>query len=85
VLQALTIRNEAIVHSRLAESVRPDNPAVVAALPDLDFGIVQSVARLDGEVGRQALMVAYSDSFWLMFLACLVVMPAALLIRRQRR
>jgi DHA2 family multidrug resistance protein len=82
VLQTMTIRNEAIVHSRLAEGVRPDNPAL--AMTDFDFGALQAVARMDGEVARQALMVSYIDSYWLIFLACLTVLPLVLLLRQRR-
>jgi DHA2 family multidrug resistance protein len=82
VLQTMTIRNEAIVHSRLAEGVRPDNPAL--GMTDFDFGALQAVARMDGEVARQALMVSYIDSYWLIFLACLTVVPLVLLLRQRR-
>jgi DHA2 family multidrug resistance protein len=79
VLQTLTIRNEAVVHARLVETVRPDNPV----MSDFDFGALQAVARMDHEIGRQALMVSYVDSYWLLFVACLVVMPLVLFLRRR--
>ncbi len=82
VLQTLTIRNEAVVHSRLVEGVRPDNPALV--MRDFDFTALQAVARMDGEVGRQALMVSYIDSFQFLSIAALVVMPLVLLLRQRR-
>jgi DHA2 family multidrug resistance protein len=82
ILQTMTIRNEAVVHSRLAEGVRPDNPA--PGMADLDFGSLQALARIDGEIARQALMVSYIDSYWLIFLACLGVMPLVLLLRQRR-
>ncbi|MBV1690804.1 multidrug efflux MFS transporter [Novosphingobium sp. G106] len=79
VLQTLTIRNEAVVHARLVETVRPDNPM----MGDFDFGALQAVARMDIEIGRQALMVSYVDAYWLLFVACLVVMPLVLFLRRR--
>jgi DHA2 family multidrug resistance protein len=79
VLQTLTIRNEAVVHARLVETVRPDNPV----MGDFDFGALQAVARMDTEIGRQALMVSYIDAYWLLFVACLVVMPLVLFLRRR--
>jgi len=81
-LQTMTIRNEAVVHSRLVEGVRPDNPA--PGMADFDFGSLQALARIDGEIARQALMVSYIDSYWLIFLACLAVMPLVLLLRQRR-
>ena len=85
VLQTVTVRNSEIVHSRLVESVRPDNPVMAERMWDFDFGITQQVARLDIEIGRQALMVSYADAFWLLFLAGLVVAPLVLLLRPAKR
>jgi len=85
VLQVMTIRNEAVVHSRLAEGVRPDNPAVAAWLPDFDFGLTEPVARMHAEISRQALMVSYVDSFWALFIASIVVVPAVLLLKPIRQ
>ena len=64
--------------SRLVEGVRPDNPAMALRLPDFDFGAAGTMARMDGEIVRQALMVSYIDSFWLLFIACLVAAPLVL-------
>lgn len=85
VLQILTIRNEATVHARLSEGVRPDNPMVGMHMPDFDFGVVQSIAAMNAEIGRQALMVSYADSFWALFLASLVVAPVIFMLRPMRR
>jgi len=85
VLQIVTTRNSAIVHSRLAEGVRPDNPALTARLWDFDFNLPLSVARMDIEVGRQALMISYADAFWLLTVAAMVVAPLVLLIKPVRR
>jgi DHA2 family multidrug resistance protein len=84
VLQTITIRNEATVHSRLVEAVRPDNPITAFRVPDVDFSIASSLAKLDQEIARQALMVSYVDSFWLIFLACLVVAPLVMMLRPSR-
>lgn len=84
VLQTVTIRNAAIVQSRLVEGVRPDNPAMGLALPEFDFHAPHAIARMDSEILRQALMVSYIDSFWLIFIACLVVAPLVLLLRTRR-
>lgn len=83
VLQTLTIRNAAVVQSRLVEGVRPDSPAMGLALPEFDFGAVRSIAQMDAEILRQALMVSYIDAFWLLFVACLFVIPLVLLLRSR--
>jgi DHA2 family multidrug resistance protein len=82
-LQSLTIRNEASVHSRLVEGARPDNPAM-AHWTDFDFASTPSLLRLNGEIGRQAMMVSYADSFWLLFVIAFALTPLVLLLRTRR-
>ena len=40
---------------------------------------------LDGEINRQAAMVAYIDDYWLMMWVAILAMPLVLVMRRQRR
>ena len=80
-LQAVTAQNEAAVHARLVEGVRPDNPVLALRMPSLDFASTRAMTLLDGEIGRQALMVAYVDSYWLLFLVGLIMMPLLFLVR----
>ncbi|MGY2736315.1 DHA2 family efflux MFS transporter permease subunit [Sphingomonas sp. UYP23] len=82
VLQALTIRNAAAVHSRLIEGVRPDNPALAQGF---DFDVPSAVAALNAQVTRQASMVSYIDAFWLLFVLTLAVIPLLLLMRGPRK
>ena len=84
VLQAMTIRNTAIVHSRLVESVRPDNPVLAQASPGFDFTMPAAVTRMNAEITRQASMVAYIDAFWFLFILTLAVIPMILLMRKPR-
>lgn len=83
-MQSLTIRHEATVHSRLTEGVRPDNPALQFRLPDFDFGAVPALVRMNREIGRQAMMVSYTDSFRLLFIIALALTPLVLLLRGRR-
>jgi MFS transporter, DHA2 family, multidrug resistance protein len=53
-------------------------------MPTIDFGSAASLARLDGEITRQALMVSYVDSFYLLFVTALVVAPLIALMRPAR-
>jgi DHA2 family multidrug resistance protein len=84
IMQALFTRNVQVVHSRLAEAVRPDNPLAkppyLAAPFNLDTPI--GLAALNGEVNRQASMVSYIDVFHLMFLTTLVMIPLVLLLKK---
>ena len=52
------------------------------ATPDFDFGLVESVAALNHEISRQALMVAYVDDFQAMLWVTLAAIPLALMLRR---
>lgn len=85
VLQAMTIRNAATVHSRLTEEIRPDNPLLGWHLPDFDFTLLSAVARLNAEITRQAAMVSYVDAFWALFIVTLAMAPMILLMRPARR
>lgn len=85
VLQAMTIRNGSIVHSRLVEGVRPDNPVLNHAMPDFDFGMAEAVARFNAEITRQAAMVSYIDAFHFLFITTVVVSPLILLMRPPRK
>jgi DHA2 family multidrug resistance protein len=84
VLQFMTVRNADTVHARLVESVRPDNPAAIVTMPDLDFSSLTSLAQVNGEITRQASMVSYIDAFHALFVVTLVVAPLILLMRPRR-
>ncbi len=83
-IQAATVRDASVVQSRLVETVRPDNPLVDWRLPDLDFADPTSVGGLVGEIARQATMVAYVDSFRVLFLLAVAIAPLCLLLRVGR-
>jgi DHA2 family multidrug resistance protein len=85
VVQALTVRNTATVQARLTEGVRPDNPTVSLMMPNVDFSSLQSLAQLQHEITRQALMVAYVDAYWATFVVGLAVAPLVFLLRRPRQ
>lgn len=84
VLQTMTIRNSAVVHSRLVEGIRPDNPVMDWRLPDFDFGFAPAVARLNAELTRHGAIVSYIDTFWLLFIVSLTLGPVVLLMRPAR-
>jgi DHA2 family multidrug resistance protein len=75
--------NTQIVHSRLVEHLRPDNPLIQAPFLPAPWGLstLEGLARLNAEVTRQAAMVAYTINFELMMGAALAVLPLLLLIR----
>ncbi|WOF44952.1 DHA2 family efflux MFS transporter permease subunit [Sphingopyxis indica] len=85
VLQAMTVRNTAVVHSRLVEAVRPDNPVLAQTSPGFDFAVPFQVARMNAEITRQASMVAYVDGFWFLFILTVAAIPMLLFMRKPRR
>lgn len=85
VTQTLTVRNTAAVQSRLTEGLRPDNPAVRLADPDLDLSSAETAARASHEAFRQAMMVSYVDVFWLMFVIATMSGLLIVLLRSPRK
>jgi DHA2 family multidrug resistance protein len=75
-----------LVHARLVEHLRPDNPLMQAPMlpPPFSLSRPSGVAALNAEVTRQAEMVAYVQDFGLMLLLVLLAMPFLLLVRRPR-
>ena len=85
VLEALLIQNTQIVHSRLIENLRPDNPLAQAPLlAPFNLTTPSGIAALNAEVTRQAAMVAYINDYALMMLIVLLLIPLLLLVRRSR-
>ena len=73
------------MQSRLVEGLRADNPLLLMHMPGLDLAAPASVAMLLGEVRRQATMVAYTDTYWMLCLISLAMMPVVLAMRPPRR
>ncbi|MBV9511995.1 MAG: DHA2 family efflux MFS transporter permease subunit [Caulobacteraceae bacterium] len=83
VLEIMLTRNTQAVHSRLVETLTPDNPLARAPYLARPFGFSSrlGLASLDGEATRQASMVAYVDLFHAMMLASWILIPLVLLMR----
>ncbi|HEX7760872.1 MAG TPA: DHA2 family efflux MFS transporter permease subunit [Caulobacteraceae bacterium] len=85
IMQALWTANTQVVHSTMAEHVQPGNPVVAAGLPPpFDPGASAGLQALNGEITRQASMVAYVDDFWVMLLITLGLMPFLLVMRTPK-
>ncbi len=83
-VQFITTRNEAKVQSRLTEGLTPDNPIWNWARPDIDLSSAEGAARAVGETARQALMVSYIDTFWLLGVMGIIFAPLAFIIRKPK-
>lgn len=85
VIQAMTLRDAARIQSHLVERVRPDDPIVAMRMPEFDGIDVQAIGGLVREVARQAMMVAYVNSFRAILILALICAPLSLLMRRAAR
>jgi len=87
ILVATLAENTQVVHSRLVEGLRPDNPLAQTPYLAEPFSLSTStgMAALNAEVTRQAAMVAYVDDFKLLMLIALGAIPVLLLLREARR
>jgi DHA2 family multidrug resistance protein len=87
IVEALLVENTQIVHSELAEHIRPDNPLAQAPFLAAPYSLteVHGIAALNREITRQAQMIAYLDDFHLMMIVIIVALPFLLLLRRPKR
>jgi MFS transporter, DHA2 family, multidrug resistance protein len=86
ILVAILAENTQVVHSRLVEDLRPDNPIAHTPYlaPPFSLRAPTGIAALDPEVTRQAAMVAYVDDFKLIMLLALGSLPLLLFMRDIR-
>jgi DHA2 family multidrug resistance protein len=83
ILVATLAENTQIIHSRLIETLRPDNPIINSPMFATPYSLSapSGVAALNAAVTRQAAMVAYVDDFWLLMMVTLASIPLLLLLR----
>jgi DHA2 family multidrug resistance protein len=80
----LQLYNTDVMRSQLGEHATPDNPNLAATLPSIDLDTGSGQAVMSGIVERQAAMVAYVDSFHMLFVMCLIIIPFIFLLRTKR-
>lgn len=84
-LQMQATWNTAKVQARLVEGIRPDGQVMRFAMPGIDLSSSGTAAQMMGAVSRQATMVAYTDTYWMLCLIALAMMPVVLVLRPPRR
>jgi DHA2 family multidrug resistance protein len=86
IVEALLDQNTQIVHSRLVERLRPDDPLARAPRlgPLYSLTNPSGIAALNAEATRQAAMIAYIDDFLLMMALVIISLPLILLLRKPR-
>jgi DHA2 family multidrug resistance protein len=84
-MQALMIWNGQAMHASLAAHVRPDDPVVRAGLGQAGaMDPTAAALALNGEITRQAEMVAFVNNYWLMLVMGLVCVPLVLALRPSK-
>ncbi|MES2149522.1 MAG: MDR family MFS transporter [Pseudomonadota bacterium] len=78
-VQTLLVRNTQVAHASLGAYVSGASAGLAGAAYDLSSGA--GMAALNGEITRQASMIAYIDDFWLMTIVTGAVIPLLLLVR----
>jgi DHA2 family multidrug resistance protein len=82
IMAALLTFNTQAAHSAMTPSVDPSNPVLRSLIgPDLDARL----QALNGEITRQAAMMAYLDDFKLMLIITIACLPMLLLMRVPKR
>jgi len=86
-VQTMLVRNTQIAHASLAEKVTAGQLALQAVPGAASYSTqtAAGLAVLNGEVTRQAAMIAYVDDFLLMLALTLAVIPLLLLIRPAKK
>jgi MFS transporter, DHA2 family, multidrug resistance protein len=85
IMQALFSTNTTAVHARLTEGLTPNNPNIGYLAQPYSLTNAAGAAALNGEVTRQAAMVAYIDGFGLMCVIGALLFPLLLLMRSPDR
>ena len=84
-VQTLWVRNTQVAHASLAETLSSTNRAIqLQDTAGYQLGTTAGLAALNGEVTRQAAMIAYLDDFKLMLGLTLLVLPLLWLIKPKK-
>jgi DHA2 family multidrug resistance protein len=79
-MEALDTQQAAVAHADMAGQLSPGNPSQSALMPSMG----NSLDILNGEITRQASMVALVDVFRLMLLLTICIAPLLLIMRKPK-
>jgi DHA2 family multidrug resistance protein len=83
-LQAAYIQQSATAHERLAAGIIPSDPVIRWTLPQILNGAASGLETVNGEVTRQAAMLAYDAVFAWMGVGAILILPLVLMMRPAR-
>ncbi|WP_067734019.1 DHA2 family efflux MFS transporter permease subunit [Novosphingobium naphthalenivorans] len=75
------VRDVAASRNSLIQNLRPDNPVLQYARPDMDFGSTQALAGANAEIMRQSAMAGNISTYHLVVILTLALIPLVLLLR----
>ena len=86
ITSALLTANTQINHEIIGAAITPFNHALQAGGPGEFWNPLRAsgAAALNGQITRQASIIAYNDDFWLMLILTLILMPLVFLLRPVR-
>jgi DHA2 family multidrug resistance protein len=86
-VQTLLVRNTQTAHASIVTQITNANPALQDPAIAGAFGFVNpdGIVALNGEITRQASMIAYVDDFWLMLILTVLVIPLLLLVKAPQK
>jgi len=85
IMSALLIRNIQISHADLAAFITPHALSEIGRSLAMNGRTAALAATVDGEINRQASMIAFIDDFRLMMMLALCTLPLVPLLRSPRR
>jgi len=84
VVGVLQIYNSKIAASTMAEHATPDNLNAAELPASLDLSTAAGQAVVEGMIHRQSALIAYIDSFHMLFLMSVAIIPLLLFLRTKR-
>lgn len=84
-LQSKLIHFTAMSHALLVENIRPGRPELQFGRPDFDPSSTEMLARMEGEISRQASMVGNIELYKLVFVLIVAMLPMILMMRTGAR
>ena len=86
-VQTLLVRNSQIAHASLTEKVSHASMSLQDPVTSTVYNLNNTggLLALNGEISRQASMIAYVDDFWLMLLLTLAVIPLLVLVKTPKK
>lgn len=85
ILQTITLRDAVAAHEGLAGSLQMQNLPQALREMAANGALAPMLSAVNAEVTRQAAMISYVDSFWMMFVVQLLAVPVVLFLRPSAR